>query len=178
MARTPNLEKGVPQLTGDAAQDIENLRAFIHILCREVSRLPRIKHFKWTPSLTFATPGDLSVAYTRREGIGTVVDEMVFLWWQIFTSSFTHTTASGIVTITGNTILTANVTGQVAYGTGEYGGITLATKQHIVPRMVANESAIRMSASGSGVAAADVTAADMPTGGTVGLRGAIVFRRA
>lgn len=55
----------------------------------------------WTPTLTFATPGDLSVAYTTRAGNYTKIGDLVYLQCTIVTSSFTYTTSSGNINITG-----------------------------------------------------------------------------
>lgn len=55
----------------------------------------------WTPVLTFATPGDLSVAYTTQLGRYTRIGNMVTLSGSLLTSTFTHTTASGNLQITG-----------------------------------------------------------------------------
>lgn len=55
----------------------------------------------WTPTLTCVTPGNLTVAYTTRNGFYTKVGRVVSLTFEIETSTFTHTTASGNLQITG-----------------------------------------------------------------------------
>lgn len=55
----------------------------------------------WTPTLTFATPGNLSVAYTTQSGQYTKIGRRVSVEAVIITSTFTHTTASGQLQITG-----------------------------------------------------------------------------
>jgi len=55
----------------------------------------------WTPVLTFATPGDLSVVYSVQAGIYTAIGRIVIAPFAIVTSTFTHTTSSGNCQITG-----------------------------------------------------------------------------
>jgi len=55
----------------------------------------------WTPTLTAATPGNLSVAYTQRIGSYIQIGKLVIVWLNVATSTFTWTTASGTLQITG-----------------------------------------------------------------------------
>lgn len=55
----------------------------------------------WTPALTASTPGDLSVAYSTQLGTYTKVGKFITLTFAITTTSFTHTTASGYLRISG-----------------------------------------------------------------------------
>lgn len=55
----------------------------------------------WTPVITFATPGDLNVAYSRQVGKYIKIGSAVSITIDVVTSTFTHTTASGIVLIGG-----------------------------------------------------------------------------
>lgn len=130
----------------------------------------------WTPTLTFATPGDLSVTYSVQQASYTRVGDLATLFFQVVTSAFTHTTASGLLLITGSPFTSANVSNQEAYGQLSWGGITKATYTHVMSRIVANSNQIRFIASGSGVATSAVVAADTPTGGTMNLRGSITFK--
>lgn len=54
----------------------------------------------WTPEMTFATPGDLSVAYASQDGSYNIEGRMFHFTWRINCTP-THTTASGPVRITG-----------------------------------------------------------------------------
>ncbi len=49
----------------------------------------------YTPVLTFATNGNLSVSYSTQTGNYTRIGPLVFVSISIVTSAFTHTTASG-----------------------------------------------------------------------------------
>lgn len=55
----------------------------------------------FTPEVTFATPGDLSVTYSIQGGRYTKIGRLVTIQITIVTSVFTHTTASGNMQITG-----------------------------------------------------------------------------
>jgi len=130
----------------------------------------------WTPVVTFATPGDVSVAYTVQLGTYTKIGKTVHLTFDIFTSSFTHTTASGNITITGvpyAAISTANYTSR---GALFWGGITKANYTNLVCTIVTGGSTLLISASGSGQTPTQVTASDMPTGGAVTLRGELTYQ--
>lgn len=55
----------------------------------------------WTPGLTFGTPGDLSVAYTTQVGRYRKYGKLLWIDFRIVTSTFTFTTASGAINVTG-----------------------------------------------------------------------------
>lgn len=55
----------------------------------------------WTPALTFATPGDLSVAYSTQVGDWILENGEVDIRFAVVASTFTHTTASGLLRLTG-----------------------------------------------------------------------------
>ena len=68
----------------------------------------------WTPVVTFATPGDLSVAYSRQVGRYTKIGRLVIVHIDISTSTFTFTSASGDLTITGLPFASASAAGGYA----------------------------------------------------------------
>ena len=55
----------------------------------------------WTPVVTFATPGDLNVVYGSQLGSYLRFGNHIFLRFHITCSTFTYTTASGNLQITG-----------------------------------------------------------------------------
>lgn len=55
----------------------------------------------WTPTLSFTTPGDLSVTYSTQEGDYVRVGDHVFLSGRVVTSAFTYTTATGALRMGG-----------------------------------------------------------------------------
>jgi hypothetical protein len=132
--------------------------------------------FTWTPAITFATPGDLSVSYSAQVGTGTKVGRLVHMTIDISTSAFTHTTASGSLNITGSPFTSLNVTGLTPRGDCAWQGITKANYTHAHFALAANSSTILVQMAGSGQNLASVAAADMPTGGSVILRGNLTFQ--
>lgn len=118
----------------------------------------------FTPVLSFDTPGNLSVAYTIQGGVYTKIGRFVNAQIQIQTSTFTHTTASGNVLISGLpfTIANARTTGPLRWA-----GITKASYTHAYAAGSTGVTTVNVIMSASGMGAANVEAADMPTGGTV-----------
>jgi len=55
----------------------------------------------WTPGITFSTPGDLIVTYGSHRGLCFRTGRLAILTLEIQTATFTHTTASGQLIITG-----------------------------------------------------------------------------
>lgn len=125
----------------------------------------------WTPTLSFATPGDLSVSYSTRNGSYTKIGRLVSIDLTIVTSAFTHTTASGALTITGSpfSAFINNV------GDFDFQGITKSGYTGFVSRVAGASSNITVQASGSGLSRATVNAADMPSGGSVIILSGITY---
>ena len=127
----------------------------------------------WTPVLTFATPGDLSVAYSAQTGRYTRVGRMVTVFFSILTSTFTHSTASGNVEITGLPL--TNAANDVDAGMGSSTGWALANYTDLAARVQANTTTIKVMASGTGQAVASLTTAEMASGGTVQFYGQVTY---
>lgn len=122
----------------------------------------------FTPVLTFETPGDLSVAYTNQVARYTRIGNRVHVQIDILTSTFTHSTASGNLKITGMPAgITPHATGARWPGAIDFSGITKATYTNFVLVAIASDASLYVSAGGSGVARSLVAAADVPTGGSV-----------
>jgi hypothetical protein len=121
----------------------------------------------WTPVLTFATPGNLSVVYSAQFGNYTKIGRMVFWSARITTTTFTHTTASGSARITGLPFTASGADGVNQFpGASFFGGWTAANK---IPVWYASQGQTYLECSlvQSGTALASLTTAEMPTGGTV-----------
>lgn len=127
----------------------------------------------WTPVLSFATPGDVSVAYSNQAGTYTKKGREISLHFNITTSTFTHTTASGNLVING-VPFTANAT-MIFTGALVWRGITKATYTDVSSVISGGTTSVTFQACGSGVTNALVVAADTPTGGTVTLRGGVTY---
>lgn len=124
----------------------------------------------FTPVITFATPGDLSVAYTTQVGEYTKIGQDVRVSVNILTSTFTHTTASGNLHITGHPFTSKNVSGQASFGSTSWQGITKTNYTQINVALSANNTVATLNGSGSGQPISSVSTGDMPTGGTVSVR--------
>lgn len=126
--------------------------------------------------VTFATPGNLVFAGTTpfewtRSG------NLCTLSFAIDSTTFTHTTASGFLRLTGLPFtVQSNINVQVGLGTvTAFQGITKANYTQFGLRAVANQTYMQVYASGSGQTLTSVAATDMPTGGTVSLYGSITY---
>lgn len=130
----------------------------------------------WTPSVTFATPGDVSFTPTLAVGElvkqGSRVDATFRL-----AGTITHTTAAGNLQVTGLPYTPAAIPNMLWDGALIWGGITLAGgRTQVCCALVNGSPTFLFSASGSGVAPSNVDTTQVPTGGTLILRGNIRFR--
>lgn len=130
----------------------------------------------WTPVLTFVTPGDLSVAYATQIGRSVTFGDVVLAWFVIRTSTFTHTSASGDMRITGLPSAASADGGIAFYGGGmRASGVTKANFTDFAPVVEENTSIVSVNASGSAQSSVFLASGDMPTGGTVLLEGLAVY---
>jgi len=120
----------------------------------------------WTPSVTFDTPGNLSIAYTTRYGVYQKFSKIVVAHCYIATSTFTFTTASGGMRITGLPFPAA-ATQDVGGGGLIWRGITKASYTHMTPVIQGGTSSMYINASGSGQNPGTVSTGDTPSGGTL-----------
>lgn len=131
----------------------------------DVNNLDDYEEGPLTLTLTFDTPGDLSVAYTYKEGRYTKIGRSITVSIAIATSTFTHTTSSGNLKITGLPFTAASVQDTGGCALAAFKGITKAggyTQYAVTP--VSGQAYCILTASGSGATDLTVTATDMPTG--------------
>lgn len=131
----------------------------------------------WTPAITFVTPGNLSVAYSTQIGKYVINGNVVQIFFQIATSTFTHSTASGNLRITG---LPVNSDGNMNYSSAvRFQGITKASySEAFVSINTTTVDAMQVAMDGSGVSDVIITASDMPTAGSVILIGQLSYFKA
>lgn len=129
----------------------------------------------WTPVLTFTTPGNLSVVYASQAGFYTKIGREVVLRLNILTSTFTHTTASGQVRLTGTPFVSSTAPGSGSAAPATWQGITKPGYTDVSMVYPTNASYLDVYSSGSGVARSQVSVGDMPTGGTVGLQCSMTY---
>jgi len=126
----------------------------------------------WTPTITCATPGDLTVAYSIREGSQYRLGGIIITHFSILTSTWTHTTASGTLILEGFPVASVALSKSIA-AIG-YGGMTKAGYHSMTAEAFSNASQIFFYASGSAVGMAQLNVTDFPTVGPVLLRGSFV----
>lgn len=132
----------------------------------------------WTPVLTFVTPGNLNVVYSTQVGSYTKVGRLVTVTGRITTSTFTFTTASGQLQITGLPYASRTQAGELWIGALAWQGITNASHTNVVVSLASAAQLLTLTASGSATGLAGLNAADTPTGGTVDLQFTISYEAA
>ena len=128
----------------------------------------------FSPTITFAVPGDLAVTYTTRIGRSMQKGNLCTVTFTILTASFTFTTASGNLLITGLPVISTTV-GTQSSGDLVFGVITKATYTNFACRKESSNTQINIQASGSAVGASFVVAADTPSTGTLTLIGSVTY---
>lgn len=133
----------------------------------------------WTPTLTAATPGDLAVAYTTRVGVYTKELPYVTIKFELQTSTWTYTTASGSILINGLPFaVSTDADDPPAYNgfITFFSGFTSANFTHLGSRIAASGTSIFLPKSGSAQAAANSAVTDWPTAGTVRIVGELRYK--
>jgi len=129
----------------------------------------------WTPVLTFATPGDLAVTYSTQVGRYVKIGRLVLAQFAITTATFTHTTASGGLQITGVPFTSLNVSGVRSRVGCLWQGVTKANYTDMAVTLAENSTTISIAASGSGQNAVALAAGDLPNGGGVRFDAALCY---
>lgn len=128
----------------------------------------------WTPVITFTTPGDLAVVYSTQIGRYMQIGKLIIATFAITTTTFTFTTASGNLRITGLPVASENIS-EFFMGACSLEGYTKANFTQVAANLGGNASLIQFLAGGSGQVSALLTAADMATGTNVTLRCTIAY---
>lgn len=129
----------------------------------------------WTPVLTFATPGNLSVAYSTQAGSFIKAGLLIIASFTIVTTTFTHTTAIGECRITGLPFNCKAPTLVAVICGANWQGITKANFTDLSFDIYDGTSYVIPTMSGSGQNLSNVLVADMPTGGIVKFIGTIIY---
>jgi hypothetical protein len=119
----------------------------------------------------------LAVTYSTQLGrYWQLSSNLVLVYFNIQTSSFTFTTASGNLEITGLPFTSQNTGGLNPRGSVSFTGINkIGGYTQINGGMPPNTSTLTFAASGMGVANTLVAATDVPTGGPVTLIGETII---
>lgn len=130
----------------------------------------------WTPTLTFATKGDLAVTYGTRYGSYSRTGEIVTVFFRIVTSAFTHTTAVGNLKVTGLPFAAKTAVGYGSGGAGHIRGYTNANFTMVTARIASSLAYLEFFGSGSAQVPTALAVADVPTAGTVILEYTISYQ--
>lgn len=124
------------------------------------------------PTLTCGVPGNLAITYAVRSFDFIKRNGKVDYTFEITTSAFTYTTATGNLQITGLPINANNsVVGSLPVGSLTYQGITKAGYTQFNPVGSGGSAVLTIGCSGSGQTQVTLAITDLPTGGTVKLFG-------
>ena len=131
----------------------------------------------WTPTITFATPGDLAVAYSVQQGFYIRTGRLAVAEYQLSTSAFTWTTSAGSLTLQGLPFA-ANVSGAsyASVHNVEYNGISKAGYSEVSAALSTGTTDVVFDASGQGLVSSRIVAADVPSGGSIALVGTLIYR--
>jgi len=128
-------------------------------------------NLSWTPAITFATPGDLSVSYSTQSGTYTRIGNLVYITF-ILAFAPTFTTASGSFQITGLPF----AIGASCIGTLQYQATAFpAGTTYMYLRGTAAQSILTINASGSSTSTTALSVTQMTTGSNVTMLGTMTY---
>ena len=127
----------------------------------------------WTPTIEFTSLGDLSVSYTTNSGAYTRIGDLVHVAWRITTSSFTYSTTSGNMRVTGLPYTSTSFSAQT--GSLAFAGWDDAAFKDIVPVAIASSTSVRFLVSRSGSGIDEVAVADVASGGSVNMYASLIY---
>lgn len=135
----------------------------------------------WVPTMTFATPGNLSVVYTTQEGTYLKIGRLVFARVRLVCTP-THTTASGNWSLTGLPF-TATNTPSFAAGAGTPNNLGAgftwpAGVSQVVLGVTAGTTTALLQGTGSAIAQANFTNANVTSGAALTLVASVVYEAA
>jgi len=119
----------------------------------------------WTPAIIFSSSGDLAITYSTQTGTYTKVGRQVTVTFSVATSSFTHSTASGVLIITGLPFNAGSSSPHTAT-TSFVQGITKANYTSFGFYSNSGSGNLTSAACGSGQGFDNITAANVPSGGS------------
>lgn len=144
-----------------------------------VNTLDDYEEGTWTPTLTFLTPGDVNVVYTTRLGHYIKIGKMVTVWAIIQTSTFTHTTASGEMQLTGLPFTSVNLTSRQFTGSSEIDTFTFTGgRTQVNSNVTTNAAFVRFVASGTGVIRVSLNASEHASGTNSNMKVSVTYEAA
>lgn len=128
----------------------------------------------FTPTFTCATPGNLTFTYSSRVGRYTRVGNRVDINVVLFLTSYTHTSASGNVIISGLPFVSATNSQQVE-GVLQGTGFTKVGYTSFAAQVAQTKSSVDVVASSSGLPFVQLVIGDFPTAGTPLLKFSLTY---
>jgi len=131
----------------------------------------------WTPAITCGVPGDLTVAYSSQAGFYTRIGRTVNVTFLLTTSTFTRSTASGLLIVSGLPFAIPNTSNLLYYGAMSAQGISRANYTQLACVGLTNSSNIIFPAMaiGTNQNILNIEITDLPSGGAVILRGSLTY---
>ena len=130
----------------------------------------------WSPTLTFATAGDLSVAYSKQTGTYTKIGRFVVASFSITTSTFTHTTASGAFRVLGIPHNPRALNNYAPTGEVSVAGISKTGYTHVNVQGATSSAVMTIIACNPATSAlSTVASGDIPSGGTLIINGTLCY---
>ena len=124
----------------------------------------------WTPTLTFATPGDLSVAYAAQSGAYVRIGKFVLLSFDLqFTPTFT--TASGTLYINGSWPTVGSIQGAGVINATT--NVSMPAGQYWIASVI--DTTMRLVASGASAGSAFIMASNIASGISSRIRGSCQY---
>jgi len=123
----------------------------------------------FTPTITCATLGNLSITYSAQIGRYTRIGNRVFINATIVTNTFTHTTASNGLRLTGLPFASNGTSNNLSTFSLYFTGATKAGYTQFVPYTDPGTSFLLVGVSGSGASNSSLSITDLPSGGTVAM---------
>ncbi len=128
----------------------------------------------WTPVLTCAAPGDLDVTYATQIGRVQRIEKLRICTFEIVTSTFSWSTASGSLQITGLPDVSMSEA-QIISGTVSWSGVTKPNYTQIVPRVGPRSNRVNFVCSGSSQGQSNLAITDVPSTGTKRFTGTVIY---
>jgi hypothetical protein len=122
------------------------------------------------PAITCTTVGDLAITYSSQNGYYSITGNLVQVNITLITSAFTHTTAAGVLEITGLPFPSASGTANDIIGSVVFQGITKAGYTQFSSFVAPGSETIYLKASASAEVVDFVDITDLPTAGNVVLQ--------
>lgn len=132
----------------------------------------------WTPALTFTSPGDLSVAYNHQLGRYVRSLNEVRVSFFIDTSTFTHSSATGICLLTGLPFVARSHPTNLWFSFGAmtaYQGLSAANYTQLAPFVRQATQYIEFGWSAQGQTAAFLAPSHMASGNSIVFNGSVIY---